>query len=178
MGMAPEAIRLRMTMSHAERGRISGHAAVLSVKASVRIALVLLQGLFLSALLQAQNPTCSGCPTGQSDPAHRTRAVCLSDKDFAAHIARQKPIEPPGLREPNMNSHGTAVACLCFSRTGKVTDIKILSGPAMMQQSVLESLKNWTFSPVSRSGRRYGGCGILRIQVDMVNSIVNTTIEE
>jgi hypothetical protein len=82
------------------------------------------------------------------------------------------------MNEPHMNSHGTVVACLCFSWKGKATDIRILSGPAMMQQSVVESVKGWTFLPVKQGGQDHGGCGILRIHVDMVNSIVNSTVEE
>jgi outer membrane biosynthesis protein TonB len=77
-----------------------------------------------------------------------------------------------------MNSHGTIVICLCFSPKGKVSDMRILSGPAMLQQSVLDSVKDWTFFTVVQGGRRYGGCGTLRIHVDMVNSNVNSTIEE
>jgi hypothetical protein len=46
-----------------------------------------------------------------------------------------------------MNSNGTVVACLCFDWKGKVTDVNILSGPAMMQQSFMESLKDWSFRP-------------------------------
>jgi outer membrane biosynthesis protein TonB len=56
--------------------------------------------------------------------------------------------------------------------------VSILSGPAMMQQSVLESVKDWTFRPVKQGGRLYDGYGTIRIQVDMVNSKVNTRIEE
>jgi hypothetical protein len=48
----------------------------------------------------------------------------------------------------------------------------------MMQQPVLESLKSWTFRSVKQGERRYGGCGTLRIHVEMVNSNVNTRIEE
>jgi len=82
------------------------------------------------------------------------------------------------MNEPHMNSQGTVVVCLCFARTGKATDIRILSGPGMMQQPVLESLKSWTFRSVKQGERRYGGCGTLRIHVEMVNSNVNTRIEE
>jgi hypothetical protein len=77
-----------------------------------------------------------------------------------------------------MNSHGSVAACLCFESTGKVVQVNILSGPAMMQQSVLESLKDWTFRPVKQGGRRFGGCGTLRMRVDMNNSQVRTTIEK
>jgi hypothetical protein len=142
----------------------------------MRIVITLLPCLFLSLLLRAQNPPCSNCPATQSAPTHQS-AVCLSEKELVAHIATRKPIGPPGLNEPHMNSHGTAVACLCFSRKGKVTDIFNLSGPGLMLQSVLDSVKDWTFLPVKQGGRLYGGCGTIRIQVDMVNSNVNSTVE-
>jgi hypothetical protein len=143
----------------------------------MRFAFALLTCFFLSVLLHAQNLSCSGCPA-RFNPSHHRNSVCLSEKDLITHIATRKPIEPPGLREPHMNSHGTVVACLCFSRQGAVTDIRILSGPAMMQQSTLESLKDWTFYPVKQGGKLNGGCGTLRIHIDMNDSHVSTTIEE
>jgi hypothetical protein len=144
----------------------------------MRVLCVFFPCLFLSALLQAQNSPCTSCPAAQSALSHQRQDVCLSQKELAAHIATQKPIGPPGLNEPHMNAHGTVVACLCFSRKGEVTDASTLSGPAMMRQAVLDSLMHWTFLPVKQGGKRYGGCGILRIQVNMVNSSVNSRIEE
>ncbi|MGD0547343.1 MAG: hypothetical protein ABR991_05885 [Terracidiphilus sp.] len=144
----------------------------------MRIAFVLFSCLFTSTLLCAQNSSCSGCPVAEFDPSHHHRAVCLTEKELAAQIATRKPIGPPGLNEPHMNSHGVAVVCLCFSSTGNVKDLRILSGPAMMQQSVIDSMKNWTFRPVRKGERLFGGCGTLRIQIDMNNSQVNSAIEE
>ncbi len=144
----------------------------------MRFLSVLLPCLFLSALLQAQNSLCTSCPAAPSTLSQQNHDVCLSEKELVAHIATQKPIGSPGLNEPHMNSHGTIVACLCFSRKGTVSDIRILSGPAMLQQSLLDSVKDWTFLPVKRGERRYGGCGTLRIHVDMVNSNVISTIEK
>ena len=144
----------------------------------VRFAVALFPCLFLSALLRAQNSPCTSCTTARSALSSQGHTVCLTEKELAAHIATQKPIKPPGLNEPHMNSHGTIVICLCFSPKGKVSDMRILSGPAMLQQSVLDSVKDWTFFTVVQGGRRYGGCGTLRIHVDMVNSNVNSTIEE
>jgi hypothetical protein len=77
-----------------------------------------------------------------------------------------------------MNSHGIFMACLCFSRLGAVTDIRILSGPAIMQQPTLESMKGWTFHPVNQDGKLNGGCGTLRLRVDMMDSRVSTIIEK
>ncbi len=138
----------------------------------------LLPCLCLSALLQAQNSPCASCTTAQSNLSHKGHKVCLSDEELVAQIATPKPIGRPGLNEPHMNNHGTVVTCLCFSQAGKVTDISILSGPAIMRQSILESVKDWIFHP-NKQGRHYqGGCGILRIHIDLNNSQINATIEK
>jgi hypothetical protein len=94
---------------------------------------------------------------------------------MAFHIDTQKPIAP--LNEPHVRIDGTVKACVCFSRKGKVTQISILSGPAMVQQSVLESLKNWTFRPVKQGRLRYGACGTLGMQVALDDGQMKTAIE-
>lgn len=143
----------------------------------MRFALALLSSLFLSGLVHAQANLCSGCPRPETRPLTQGRAVCLSGGELAARIATSKAIGPPGMNESHMNSHGTVMACLCFNRTGRVTDVGVLSGPAMMQQPVLEFVKDWAFRPIARHGHQYGGCGTLRIRVDMDDSQVKPTIE-
>jgi hypothetical protein len=143
----------------------------------MRFAFALLTCLFLSGLLHAQNLPCSDCPTRFNPPHHRN-SVCLSEKELIAHIATRMPIGPSGLNEPHMNIRGTVAACICFSRKGAVSDIRILSGPVMMNLSVLDSVKDWTFYPVRQSGKLKGGCGTLRIHVDMKDSVVSSTIDE
>jgi hypothetical protein len=96
---------------------------------------------------------------------------------MAAHIATRKPIAPPGLNEPHLRVHGTVAACLCFSRMGRVKQIDILSGPAMLQGAVLESLRRWTFSAVKRGGHRYGGCGRLRVHVEVEDGAASSTLD-
>jgi hypothetical protein len=110
----------------------------------MRLALALLPELFLSVLLHAQTPQCSGCPNSEAGSSLQVHAPCLSSSEMYSHIATRSPVAPPGLNELHMNSHGIVEACLCFSRRGKVTDLRVLSGPAMMRQSVLDSVD---FSP-------------------------------
>jgi len=144
----------------------------------MRLAFALLSGLFLSGSVHAQTDASSACPKPELSPLTQGQAVCLSSEELAAQIRMRKPIGPPGLNEPHMSMHGTVLICLCFERTGKVTDIGILSGPAMMQQPVLESVKDWTFCPVRRGGRLYGGCGALHMHIDMDDSQVKSAIEQ
>jgi hypothetical protein len=47
----------------------------------------------------------------------------------------------------------------------------------MAQQAVLNSVKSWAFRPVKLGGRRYGGCGTLRIHVALKNGQMTAAIE-
>jgi hypothetical protein len=150
---------------------------IFSPETPMRFMLALLPCLFLSALLHAQNSPSTSCAKQEAVPLPHDRSICLSQKELAAHIATSKPVTPPGLNEPHMNITGTVAACLCFARTGKVTQVSILSGPAMMQQSILESVKDWTFRPVKKGGHPIGGCGTLRLHIVLNDSHVSTRIE-
>jgi hypothetical protein len=144
----------------------------------MRFGITLLSCLFLSGLLHAQAPQCSGCPNPAASSRLQGHVVCHSDRELTVPISTRKPVAPPGLNEHHMNIDGTVATCLCFARTGRVTDLSILSGPAIMQQSVLDSVKDWTFRPIMRAGRRYGDCGILRLHVVLNDSQVRMTIEK
>jgi len=140
----------------------------------MRFALLVLSALLPSALLQAQSPSCSPCQAIEKGSSPRSHAVCLSGTEMASRIDTQKPVAP--LNETHVRIHGTVVACVCFSSKGKVTQISILSGPAMVQQSVLDSLKDWTFRPVTQGGFRHGACGTLGIQVALDDGQMKTII--
>ena len=138
---------------------------------------ILFSGLLVGALLHAQTPECAVCPGFKIGPSAARKVTCLSDAEMAAHTATRKPVIQTGLNEPRLSLHGTVAACLCFSRGGKVTRIDILSGHAMLQEFVLESLKKWTFVPVSKGGKNYGGCGRLRVHVEMDDGATSSTLE-
>jgi len=144
----------------------------------MRLAFALLPCLLLGGLLHAQNTPCSACAKSETGPLPQGLGGCLSGHETASHIATSKPVAAPELKEPSTKINGTVRACLCFSREGKVTQASILSGPTMMQQTVLDSLKGWTFRPVEQGGQLYGGCGTLRIHVTLNDAQVRTTIEK
>jgi hypothetical protein len=145
----------------------------LSCNAPIMRRLPIICVLFFSALLQAQTPPCPVCPPVPG----RATSVCLSASQMAARIAIRRPIPPPGLNEPSLHIRGTVSACLCFDRRGKPSRIQILSGPPMLQSSVVQSLRHWTFTPVREGGRASGACGPLRIRLDVANGAVTYAIE-
>jgi hypothetical protein len=48
----------------------------------------------------------------------------------------------------------------------------------MAQQSVLDSVKSWTFRPVRHNRRLYGGCGIPRLHIILKNGQMSMAIED
>jgi hypothetical protein len=144
----------------------------------MRFAFALLPCLLLGGLLHAQNTPCSSCAKSETGPLPQGLGGCLSGHETASRIATSKPVAAPDLKKPSTKINGTVRACLCFSREGKVTQASILSGPTMMQQTVLDSLKGWTFRPVEQGGQLYGGCGTLRIHVTLNDGQVRTKIEK
>jgi hypothetical protein len=130
----------------------------------MRLVFTLAFALLTEFTLNAQQPFCAPCPDSDVHSTLPGHVVCLSNSEMTSHIAVRKPVGTPGLNEPHMSIDGTVVARLRFVPSGKVTDVSIISGPAMAQQPVLESMKDWTFRAVKLGGRRYGGCGILPIR--------------
>ena len=45
------------------------------------------------------------------------------------------------------NVEGTVVLCLTIGASGKVTDVRPLSGPSQLLQSSVDAAKNWRFEP-------------------------------
>ncbi len=95
-----------------------------------------------------------------------------------AHIEKREPIGPPGLREPSVHINGIIGICACFAGSGKVTNAKVLSGPAMMYQAVLDSVRNWKFAPVLQGSMRRGACGTFRIRTVVDEKGITNTVEE
>jgi hypothetical protein len=144
----------------------------------MRLVFTLAFALLTGFTLNAQQLRCASCPDSEEHSILPGHAACLSSSEMASHIAVRKPVGPPGLNEPNMSIDGTVVACLRFAPSGKVTDVRILSGPAMAQQPVLDSMKDRTFRPVVQGRRRYGGCGILRIRYVLNEREMSATVDE
>ena len=136
---------------------------------------ILVFALCLPTLLMGQDTKASSTPSVAAAP-HRHTAR-LSDREMIAHIASRKLVEPPGLREPSLTAHGLIAVRLCFDATGKPQSIRVVSGPSMMQQPVLESMTGWTFLPVRRGSTLIGGCGLLKIKVDMAAGQVSSALE-
>jgi protein TonB len=60
-------------------------------------------------------------------------------------IHHPQPVYPPIARSARVQ--GTVVLNALISRTGKVTDVKVVSGPPMLRQSAIDAVRTWQYKP-------------------------------
>jgi len=72
-------------------------------------------------------------------------------KTIQQHIDHQVfPVYPPIAKAANIQ--GTVVFDLRIGITGKIESMKVVNGPAMLQQAAIDALKQWTFRPFENDG--------------------------
>ena len=123
--------------------------------------------------LAAQSDADSAC-SGEFLSTHGS-FLSLKESEMVRRIVKQAPIQAPLM--DRIWAHGIETLCVCFNRKGKVLDIQVLSGPVMMRQAVLDSLKGWTFQPVQRAEGASGGCGALRVHIDVEDGVARSSVE-
>lgn len=63
---------------------------------------------------------------------------------------RVPPVYPPIAKAAHIQ--GTVLFDLRIGVSGKIESMKVISGPAMLQQAAIDCLKEWTFHPFEQSG--------------------------
>ena len=74
---------------------------------------------------------------------------------------RVAPIYPPIAKAALIQ--GTVVFEIRVDVTGKIESSKVVSGPAMLQQAAIDSLKQWTFHPFDKDGSPARATGTVAI---------------
>ncbi len=74
-----------------------------------------------------------------------------SEADARQHLTQKTdPVYPPIAAAAHIE--GDVVISVVIGVNGKVTSEKALSGPAMLQQSALDAVKKWQFTPLTADG--------------------------
>jgi len=60
-------------------------------------------------------------------------------------IQKTQPIYPPIAKAARVT--GTVVLQVTISKAGEVENLRVVSGPAMLQQAALDAVKNWRYRP-------------------------------
>jgi TonB family protein len=72
------------------------------------------------------------------------------------------PVYPPIAKAAHVA--GTVEIAVQIGVTGKVESLKVISGPAMLQQSGLDAVKQWTFHPFIKGGKAFVASGIVSLE--------------
>ena len=87
-------------------------------------------------------------PVVRPDPTARVRIPST----VVAGLLLQKtvPVYPPIARATG--TQGTVVLAATISRTGTIENLRVVSGPMMLQQAALDAVKSWRYRPYLLSG--------------------------
>jgi TonB family protein len=78
---------------------------------------------------------------------------------------RVAPLYPPIAKVAKIQ--GTVVFDIRIGVTGKVESMKVISGPAMLQQAATDALKHWTYHPFEKDGAPVPASGVVSIDFDL-----------
>ncbi|MGA7830455.1 MAG: energy transducer TonB [Terracidiphilus sp.] len=62
---------------------------------------------------------------------------------------------------------GSVVFQIQVGTTGKIESLKVVSGPAMLQQAAIDSLKQWSFHPFEKDGKLVPASGTVSIEFSL-----------
>jgi hypothetical protein len=89
----------------------------------------------------------------------------VTAKQLKKLILKQIPIQPPGMLQDS-ELHGTATVELCIDKEGKISNVRAINGNRLAMQSVIESIREWTFTPYIRGGSGVPIIGSLKVKYD------------
>ncbi len=79
------------------------------------------------------------------------KVVTLEEAVTKAQLVRHSaPVYPPIARAAHVT--GDVLLSFQIQTDGHVSRIRVLSGPAMLQQAAIDAVKNWTFAPFTQDG--------------------------
>jgi periplasmic protein TonB len=96
------------------------------------------------------------------------KKITVSSGVEASKIIDQvQPIYPPIAKAARIQ--GTVVLAATIGKNGTIQDLKVVSGPAMLQESALEAVRRWRYRPTVLDG--------VPVDVDTTISVVFTLNE-
>lgn len=79
--------------------------------------------------------------------------------------SRVEPVYPPIAKAARVV--GTVVFDIVIGPTGKLESMKVVSGPAMLQQAAIDALKKWTFHSLEQQGKKEAASGEVSIEFSL-----------
>jgi TonB family protein len=107
-------------------------------------------------------------------PTFAQETISVDAGTLLRHIDHQTfPVYPPIAKAAGIQ--GMVVFQVQIGTTGKIESMKVVSGPAMLQQAATDCLKQWTYHPFEKDGKPVVVIGSVNMIFSLGNSS-NTTI--
>jgi TonB family protein len=92
--------------------------------------------------------------------------LSVDEQTLSQHLDRQAaPVYPPIAKAARIG--GAVVFDIHVAKNGKIESMKVVSGPAMLQQAAIDCLKQWTFRPFVKDGAVVAATGRVSINFDL-----------
>ena len=86
-----------------------------------------------------------------SPSAQSPKSLNVDAKDAAANIlSKVAPVYPPDAKKARVT--GSVVLEAMIGKDGNVENLKVVSGPSMLQQSAMDAVRQWTYKPYLLNG--------------------------
>ena len=93
-------------------------------------------------------------------------AISVDQLKLSQHLDHQvAPLYPPIAKAAQIQ--GTVVFEVRVGTTGRIESMKVISGPAMLQQAAMDSLKQWTYHPFEKNGVPIPASGTVSIEFSL-----------
>jgi TonB family protein len=76
-------------------------------------------------------------------------------------LNRVPPVYPPIAKAAHVQ--GTVVVAISVGTSGKIESMKVVSGPAMLQQAAIDCVKQWVFRPFEKNGSPVAASGAVSV---------------
>jgi protein TonB len=88
---------------------------------------------------------------GGDKAATPLRAMISPEVAAGMLLEKPNPVYPPIAKAAHVE--GTVVLQATISKTGTITTLKVVSGPAMLQEAALDAVRTWRYRPYLLSNR-------------------------
>ena len=93
------------------------------------------------------------------------QAFYLLPNKLHEFVKKKTPVNPPSMLH-NSNLYGVVTVEVCVDKKGKVLVVNAIKGNAIAIQSVIESVRNWRFTPYRDNGKTIPVFGLIDINYD------------
>jgi TonB family protein len=91
-------------------------------------------------------------------------AIQLQSSELLGLVVKRVPVENQMIDGSTL--HGVVTVAICINNKGRLVNARVVRGHPIAQSFVLDSIRQWVFSPYKKNGRARPVTGILEVEFD------------